>query len=103
MTDAHGIIIVKATRYRFPGLIQLHCQLLYRFSAVSGVSQRTTDGHTLSLPFPALKQLPAWIAPAVAVFQPDVTTTQCILKTFQQAYLKYEHLSHSFLNCTYNF
>lgn len=82
MTDAYGIITVKATRYCFPGLIQLGCQLLYRFSAVSGVSQRTTDGHTLSLPFHALKQLPGRIAPAVAVFQPDITTTQCILKTF---------------------
>jgi hypothetical protein len=54
MTDTHGIITVKATRYSFPGLIQLRPQLMCGYSAVSGMSQRTADGRTLSLPFFAL-------------------------------------------------
>lgn len=34
----------------FPGLIQLSGQLLNVFMPIAGMSQRTTDGDTLSLP-----------------------------------------------------
>jgi hypothetical protein len=68
----------------FPGLIQLNGQLMYAFMSIGGMSQRSADRDSLSLPFFPLQQLLAGISPAIAVFEPDVPASQCILKAFQQ-------------------
>jgi hypothetical protein len=52
--------------------------------SIGGMSQRPADGDPLSLPFFTLQQLLAGISPAIAVFEPDVPSAQCILKALQQ-------------------
>ncbi len=67
-----------------PGFIQLDRQLLYAFMSIGGMSQRPADEDPLSLPLFPLQQLLAEISPAIAIFQPDVPASQCILKALQQ-------------------
>src|SRR5690606_20280271 len=84
IADMYFRIPFKSGCDGFPGFIQLNGQLLHAFMPIGGMSQRTTNRDTLSLPLFTLQQLLSGITPAIAVFEPDVPAAQCILKAFQQ-------------------